>query len=47
MVIIGFIRTYTAAIYDKNLNNIYIGTIGGELIIFSMENRVFKASYNV
>lgn len=43
----GFIRNYTCGFYDKKYNCLYLGTTGGELIIFSLDNLYFKSSFNV
>ena len=43
----GFIRNYTCGFIDHKYNAIYLGTSGGELIIFSLDNLYFKSSFNV
>ena len=43
----GFSRNYTCGFYDQRYNCLYLGTKGGELIIFSLDNLYFKNSFNV
>ena len=43
----GFVRNYTCGFYDEKYNCLYLGTTGGELIIFSLDNLFFKSSFNV
>ena len=43
----GFVRNYTCGFYDEKYNCLYLGTTGGELIIFSLDNLFFKSSVNV
>ena len=43
----GFIRNYTCGFYDEKYNCLYLGTTGGELIVFSLDNLFFKSSFNV
>ena len=43
----GLIRDYTCGFVDEKFNCLYLGTTGGELIIFSLENLYFKSSINV
>jgi WD40 repeat protein len=43
----GYVRNYTAAIKDKLNNILFIGTSGGELTLYNLDNLYYKASYNV
>lgn len=43
----GFARNYTSGFYDDTTKTMYLGTSGGELILFNMANLYFKNSFNV
>lgn len=43
----GFPRNYTCAVFDNKINSIYLGTTGGELSLFSLDNLIYKSSFNV
>lgn len=43
----GFARTFISAAYDYNLNQLFVGTYGGELCVFNLDRNIYKASYNV
>lgn len=43
----GFVRNYTAGIHDKHQKILYLGTGGGELCIFLIDNLLYKSSFNV
>lgn len=42
----GLVRIFTSALYDPNINSLYLGTSGGEICVFSMDNLIFKMSFN-
>jgi WD40 repeat protein len=44
---LGFTRTYTSGVYDKDYGMIYLGCSNGELAIIDMKNLLFKYSFNV
>lgn len=43
----GYTRTYTSAVYDEKINMLYVGTSGGELTMYNVDNLYFKSSFNV
>ena len=43
----GLVRNYTCGFVDMKYNSLYLGTSGGELIVFSLDNLYFKSSFNV
>lgn len=43
----GWTRTYTCALYDRNLKMLYVGTTAGELVLYSTDNLYCKATYSV
>jgi cilia- and flagella-associated protein 52 len=42
----GLVRNFTCALYDEKFNSLYLGTTGGEICVFSMDNLIFKISFN-
>jgi hypothetical protein len=42
----GLVRIFTSALYDPTINSLYLGTSGGEICVFSMDNLIFKMSFN-
>jgi WD40 repeat protein len=42
----GLVRNFTSAFYDPSVNALYLGTSGGEICVFSMDNLIFKMSFN-
>lgn len=43
----GYERFYTCGFYDERFNSVYLGTRGGELLVFSLDNLYFKNGFNV
>lgn len=43
----GFIRNFTCGVYDQQIKGVYFGTAGGELALFSIDNLLYKSSFNV
>jgi WD40 repeat protein len=42
----GLVRYFTCALYDSSVNALYLGTSGGEICVFSIDNLIFKMSFN-
>jgi len=43
----GSNRNFTCGVYDKSINCLFLGTSGGELCLFAIENLIYKYSFNV
>ena len=43
----GLIRHYTCGQIDQNDENVYLGSSAGEICVFSLINRIFKAAIGV
>jgi len=42
----GLVRYFTCALFDSGVNALYLGTSGGEICVFSIDNLIFKMSFN-
>ena len=43
----GLIRNYTTSFIDAKAEYLFTGTTGGEIVIFNIPNRIFKAAIPV